>query len=92
MVVRAQQRGDVGVGPGQVAQVLADAEGAARTGQHHDPHAGVGGLAQAGGQLGVGRAGQGVQDLGPVQRQAQDGPVAVDQHVGHGWSLRLALS
>ena len=69
-------------------EVVAGAEGAAGAGQHDDVHGFVGiGALDRRRQLARQIVVDGVEDLGTVQRDAGDAPVALVKHLGHGTSL-----
>ena len=68
-----------------VHQVVAGAEGAAGAGQHDDMH-GLVGIGALDGRRELARqvVVDGVEDLGAVERDARDAPVALVEHLGHG--------
>ncbi len=83
VVVRAQVVGDVAGAGRELLQVLADAEPAAGTGDHDGADRRVLRLLERAVQPVVHRAVERVQDVGPVERDRQDRPVARHLDVSH---------
>jgi hypothetical protein len=81
------------VGPLQLAQVLADAEGAAAAGQRHRADGPVvGGLAEGGDQVVLGRLVEGVERLRAVQGEPGRGPVTADLEAAHAGCPRSSTT
>ena len=67
----------------KLGQILADAEGPPCAGEHDGPHLRVAGVAQRRRECGVHGGVEGIQDIGPVQRDRQDGAVALGLDLCH---------
>src|SRR5690606_8826786 len=80
---RLRAGADAGAG-GHVLEVEARAEPAAGAGEDDDPHAAVAvELDERPAEVGDHRAADGVEPVGPVQRDRGDAPVPFEQHVRH---------